>query len=76
MQERSLNGLRKQFLRRGAELLKDETRLLEEYIARIRRFHPRCAIILYGSRARGNPFPYSDYNVAIIIEKSTINLKP
>jgi len=66
---------KKQFLRRRAELLKDETRLLEEYTARIRRIHPRCAIILYGSRARGNPLPYSDYDVAIIIEKIDDKLK-
>ncbi len=47
-----------------------QARLVEafrEYIERLREAYPRSTIILFGSRARGDHLPYSDYDVALIL---------
>ncbi len=35
---------------------------------KIRLMYPRSAIILVGSRARGDYLPYSDYDIVIVLE--------
>ncbi|AEM39111.1 DNA polymerase beta domain protein region [Pyrolobus fumarii 1A] len=39
------------------------------FVERVRERHPRSAILLFGSRARGDNLPYSDYDVAVILER-------
>ena len=41
--------------------------LLAEYVNRLARAYPRSTIVLFGSRARGDNLPYSDYDIAIIL---------
>ncbi|MFI5396705.1 MAG: nucleotidyltransferase domain-containing protein [Candidatus Binatia bacterium] len=42
--------------------------LLQECKSAVRRVAPDARVILYGSRARGDPEPLSDYDVLILIE--------
>ena len=37
------------------------------YVERLREAYPRSTILLFGSRARGDHLPYSDYDVALIL---------
>jgi len=46
----------------------NEEQLLIEYIERIKRNYPRSTIILFGSRAKGGQLPYSDYDIAVVLE--------
>ncbi len=48
---------------------------LEAFIARVRERYPHTLILLFGSRARGDHLPYSDYDVAIVFEKLDNRLK-
>jgi len=69
MQKRSLNGLRRKLLRSLAEKQKVKGRLLTEYVKRLKEEMPKSTILLFGSRARGNSLPYSDYDIAVIFDK-------
>jgi len=42
---------------------------LAEYVVRIASAHPRSAVILFGSRARGGYLPYSDFDLAVVLER-------
>jgi len=64
-----LSGLRKRFLKSRARKIKEEDRLLREYVKEISGRYPKSAILLFGSRARGDHLPYSDYDVAVVLEK-------
>ena len=66
-------------MRRGAAraLARLQARLgeaFEEYIERLRGAYPRSTIVLFGSRARGDHLPYSDYDVALILPGSVDKL--
>ncbi len=68
MRRRSSSGLRKKLLESRARKMKKEGELLREYAGRISSRHLRSAVVLFGSRARGDYLPYSDYDVAVILE--------
>jgi len=51
-------------LRRRVE---NSEKLLEEYVERLSRAYPEATILLFGSRARGDNLPYSDYDIAIVL---------
>ncbi len=42
-------------------------RLFKEYVERLSRELGSVTIILFGSRARGTPLPFSDYDIAIVV---------
>ncbi len=46
-----------------------------EYVKRIIRKYPRSAIVLFGSRAKGEETPYSDYDLTVILEDIDDKLK-
>ncbi len=68
MQKRSLNGLRRKLFKYMFLKVRESNRLFQEYVNKIKEAYPRSTIILYGSRARGDYLPYSDYDLAIILE--------
>lgn len=68
MQKRSLHGLRRRLLKHAMTKKMNEEQLLIEYIERIKRNYPRSTIILFGSRAKGRQLPYSDYDIAVVLE--------
>ncbi len=68
MQKRSLHGLRRRLLKHAMTKKMKEEQLLIEYIERIKRNYPRSTIILFGSRAKGRQLPYSDYDIAVVLE--------
>ncbi len=68
MQKRSLHGLRRRLLKHAMTKKMNEEQLLIEYIERIKRNYPRSTIILFGSRAKGGQLPYSDYDIAVVLE--------
>ncbi len=39
------------------------------FVERVRERYPHSTILLFGSRARGDNLPYSDYDVAVILER-------
>jgi predicted nucleotidyltransferase len=47
---------------------RDDESLLQECKAAVRRIVPDGTVILYGSRARRDPEPVSDYDVLILVE--------
>ncbi|MCD6510482.1 MAG: nucleotidyltransferase domain-containing protein [Thermoprotei archaeon] len=49
--------------------------LLQEYIRRLVREMPMSTILLFGSRARGDFVPYSDYDIAVILRSVNDKLK-
>jgi len=63
----SSNGLRSRLLRYLArrQLAKEE--LFQNYIKLLIRKISRSTILIFGSRARGDFVPYSDYDVAVIL---------
>lgn len=76
MRRESSSGL-SGYLRSGApELLKQQNELLNEFVRRVVGRLGRCAVFLFGSRARGSYLPYSDFDVAIVVEaaKDVISL--
>ncbi len=48
----------------------DTDRLLREYVAKIAEKYPASTIVLFGSRARGQHLPFSDYDVAVVMRKA------
>jgi len=45
--------------------------LLREFVSRVSSEYPGSTIVLFGSRARGDYMPYSDYDVAVVFRKVT-----
>jgi len=60
--------MRQTVLKRLRERLRKLDRIFEEYISLLSRTYPESTILLFGSRARGNNLPYSDYDLMIIIK--------
>jgi len=42
-------------------------RVFRQYTAVLRNLFPRSTLILFGSRARGDYAPYSDYDVMVVV---------
>lgn len=68
MQEKSSNGL-KSLLNYQAKKIKESEKKLEIFISKIIQEHPKSTIILFGSRARDDSKPYSDYDIAVFLDK-------
>lgn len=66
MRGRSSSGLRR-LLRSLRRRVESSDRLLEDYVKRLASAYPRATILLFGSRARGDSLPYSDYDIAIVL---------
>lgn len=62
-----MRGLRRGAARALARLQARLGEAFEEYIERLRGAYPRSTIVLFGSRARGDHLPYSDYDIALIL---------
>jgi predicted nucleotidyltransferase len=45
--------------------------LLRGFASRVSSEYPSSTIVLFGSRARGDYMPYSDYDVAVVFRKVT-----
>jgi len=60
--------LRSKLLRYLARRKKQSNKLLQEYVERLKQEVPKSIILLFGSRAKGECLPYSDYDVAVILE--------
>ncbi|MEM1909188.1 MAG: nucleotidyltransferase domain-containing protein [Thermofilaceae archaeon] len=73
MRKKSLSGL-SEYLRWRAELLKRQNELLDEFVKNVAERLGRCAVLLFGSRARGNHIPYSDFDIAIVVEEAVDKL--
>ncbi|MEM4806118.1 MAG: nucleotidyltransferase domain-containing protein [Thermofilaceae archaeon] len=73
MRKKSLSGL-SEYLRWRAELLKRQNELLDEFVKNVAERLGRCAVLLFGSRARGNHLPYSDFDIAIVVEEAVDKL--
>lgn len=69
MQKKLSNGLRKKLLRKAKTKMEKKETLFRKYIRKLIEKHPESTIILIGSRAKGKPLPYSDYDVVIIFRK-------
>ena len=69
MQKKSLGGLRKRLLKRLAEKKRKRKQLLEEYVRLLSNMYPKSLILLFGSRSRGEELPYSDYDLAVVLEE-------
>ena len=65
----SSSGLRRRLLRARRERVKQWSELLALYVERIKSLYPRSRIVLFGSRARGDELPYSDFDVAVILDE-------
>jgi len=65
------SGSLSRFLRTLARYVKDGDNLLREYVNRLVREIPESTIVLFGSRARGDYLPNSDYDVAVILRHIT-----
>ncbi len=75
MQRKSLSGLRSRLLKYLAEKKRISEKLLREYVDKLRSTIPRSTILLFGSRARGEQVPYSDYDIAVILENVEDRIK-
>ncbi|GAB6945429.1 nucleotidyltransferase domain-containing protein [Vulcanisaeta sp. JCM 14467] len=58
-----------QFLRTLSSYLSKGDELLREYVSRLVREVPESTIVLFGSRARGDYLPSSDYDVAVVLRQ-------
>jgi len=48
---------------------RDQDKVIKEFISRVKeRFQPK-AVLLFGSRARGDHWKRSDYDIAVVSEK-------
>jgi predicted nucleotidyltransferase len=54
-------------LRELARRRSREGEAFQRYVERLRSAFPRSAIVLFGSRARGDAGPMSDYDIAVIL---------
>ncbi len=70
MQRESSSGLRSKLLRYLAKKRKQSDKLLQEYVERLKHVVPKSIILLFGSRTRGEDLPYSDYDIAVILENA------
>ncbi len=43
--------------------------MLEEYVGVLSRVYSRSTVVLFGSRARGESLPYSDYDIMVVLEE-------
>ncbi len=43
--------------------------VLEAYLESLEKAYPKSSIILFGSRARGDFLPYSNYDIVLVLEK-------
>lgn len=66
MQRGSSPGLRK-LLRSLAKKKAKSEELLREYVHRLASAYPHAMVVLFGSRARGDHLPYSDYDIALVL---------
>ncbi|MEM0335843.1 MAG: nucleotidyltransferase domain-containing protein [Thermofilum sp.] len=73
MRRESSSGL-SEYLRWRAELLKRQNELLNEFVERVVERLGKCAVLLFGSRARGNHLPYSDFDIAVVVEEAVDKL--
>ena len=55
-------------LRVLADNIRSSEGLLREFVERASREVPRCTIVLFGSRALSAHRPYSDFDIAVIVE--------
>lgn len=62
-------NLLSQFLRTLAKYVEDGDKALKEYVNRLIQELPESTIVLFGSRARGDYLPNSDYDVAVILRQ-------
>jgi len=70
---KELSGLG-EYLRWRAELLKRQNELLDEFVKNVAERLGRCAVLLFGSGARDNHLPYSDFDIAIVVEEAVDKL--
>jgi len=68
MPRKSLDGLRKKLLKSREEKVRKGDKLLREYVERIVKEYPESTVILFGSRARSEALPYSDYDVLVVLK--------
>ncbi len=61
--------MRNKLLTYLAEKLRSQNQLLEVYVASLSKKKPRSTIVLFGSRAVEKQLPYSDFDVAVIVEE-------
>ncbi len=59
--------MRRGLARKLAEMRARLDSLFKAYVDRLRSAYPHSVIVLFGSRARGDHLPYSDYDIAIIL---------
>ncbi len=67
MARRSFHGLER-LLKVRRQLLSKQDELLQEFVAKIAERFPNSAVILFGSRARGQERPDSDYDVLVVMD--------
>jgi len=65
----SSSGLRRRLLRARRERVRKWSELLALYVERVKSLYPRSQIVLFGSRARGDELPYSDFDIAVILDE-------
>ncbi|KUO90127.1 MAG: hypothetical protein AT713_00210 [Caldivirga sp. JCHS_4] len=70
MQGGSSSGLDR-LLRILGESISKGDELLRGFASRVSSEYPSSTIVLFGSRARGDYMPYSDYDVAVVFRKVT-----
>ncbi|WP_162270145.1 nucleotidyltransferase domain-containing protein, partial [Caldivirga sp. MU80] len=68
MQGESSSGL-DQLLKILSESISKGGELLRGFVSRVSSEYPGSTIVLFGSRARGDYMPYSDYDVAVVFRK-------
>ena len=60
--------MKKSYLRKLRERNRGLEQLLYEYVNALAKLYPNSTILIFGSRARGEYLPYSDYDVMIIVK--------
>jgi predicted nucleotidyltransferase len=60
--------MRRRLLAKLREYMRSMDRVFESYVEELENLYPRSTIILYGSRARGDHLPYSDYDLLLVLE--------
>lgn len=61
--------MKRRILIRLRENIENMEKIFNQYIVELKKLYPRSTIILYGSRARNDYLPYSDYDLLIVLEK-------